>query len=163
MGSPGYSKNLHVAVRVASGNRKLVACITGIPVMTHVYTDIVKMVEINFLCVHKKLRTQRLAPVLIKEVTRRVNLTDTWQAVYTAGVVLPRPIGSNRYYHRSLNPKKLIDINFSRLAPKQTLRMVQRLYKVPAEPKTPGIRPLTKKDIPQACALLVKYLGKFNL
>ena len=24
------------------------------------------MVEINFLCVHKKLRTKRLAPVLIK-------------------------------------------------------------------------------------------------
>jgi hypothetical protein len=34
------------------------------------------MVEINFLCVHKKLRSKRLAPVLIKEITRRVNLTN---------------------------------------------------------------------------------------
>jgi hypothetical protein len=34
----------------------------------------IKAVEINFLCVHKKLRSKRLAPVLIKEVTRRVNL-----------------------------------------------------------------------------------------
>jgi hypothetical protein len=33
------------------------------------------MVEINFLCVHKKLRDKRLAPLLIKEITRRVNLT----------------------------------------------------------------------------------------
>ena len=32
------------------------------------------MVEINFLCVHKKLRSKRLAPVLIREITRRVNL-----------------------------------------------------------------------------------------
>ncbi len=28
----------------------------------------------------------RLAPVLIKEVTRRVNLRNIWQAVYTAGM-----------------------------------------------------------------------------
>lgn len=32
------------------------------------------MVEINFLCVHKVLRDKRLAPVLIQEITRRVNL-----------------------------------------------------------------------------------------
>ena len=37
------------------------------------------MVEINFLCVHKKLRSKRLAPVLIKEITRRVNLTGIFQ------------------------------------------------------------------------------------
>lgn len=37
------------------------------------------MVEINFLCVHKKLRKHRLAPVLIQEITRRVNVTNVWQ------------------------------------------------------------------------------------
>ncbi len=41
----------------------------------------IKMAEINFLCVHKKVRQHRLAPVLIKEVTRRVNLRNIWQAV----------------------------------------------------------------------------------
>jgi hypothetical protein len=39
----------------------------------------VKMVEINFLCVHKKLRSKRLAPVLIKEITRRVNVNGIFQ------------------------------------------------------------------------------------
>jgi hypothetical protein len=125
-------------------------------------------VEINFLCVLKKLRSKRLAPVLIKvracavcvcldsvfvcvcapcvrvcvsgawclaeappatpacvgrghehavphhfitrtpthararatralqEITRRVNLRDIWQAAYTAGVVLPKPVSSCR-------------------------------------------------------------------
>jgi len=52
--------------------------------------------EINFLCVHKKLRSKRLTPVLIKEVTRRVNLQNIWQAIYTAGVVLPTPFGTCR-------------------------------------------------------------------
>ena len=55
------------------------------------------LAEVNFLCVHKKLRSKRLAPVLIKEVTRRINLTGIFQAVYTAGVVLPKPISKCRY------------------------------------------------------------------
>ncbi len=37
------------------------------------------MVEINYLCVHKKLRSKRLGPVLIKEITRRVNMQNIWQ------------------------------------------------------------------------------------
>ncbi len=62
------------------------------------------MVEINFLCVHKKLRAKRLGPVLIKEVTRRVNLTGVWQAVYTAGALLPKPVSKNRYYMLKFAP-----------------------------------------------------------
>ena len=55
------------------------------------------LVEINFLCVHKRLRSKRVAPVLIKEITRRVNLEGIFQAVYTAGVLLPKPIAVCRY------------------------------------------------------------------
>lgn len=61
-----------------------------------------KAAEINFLCAHKKLRNKRLAPVLIKEVTRRVNLKGIWQAVYTAGVVIPTPISTCRYVSSSV-------------------------------------------------------------
>ena len=59
---------------------------------------------------HKKLRSKRLAPVLIKEITRRVNRRGIFQAAYTAGVVLPKPVARCRYWHRSLNPKKLIEV-----------------------------------------------------
>jgi hypothetical protein len=51
----------------------------------------------------------------VQEITRRVNLKDIWQAAYTAGVLLPKPVATCQYWHRSLNPKKLISINFSRL------------------------------------------------
>ena len=68
------------------------------------------VVEVNFLCVHKKLRSKRLAPVLIKEITRRVNRRGMFQATYTAGIVLPKPVAKCRYWHRSLNPKKLIEV-----------------------------------------------------
>ena len=62
------------------------------------------MAEVNFLCVHKKLRSKQLAPLLIREVTRRVNCKNIWQAIYTSGVTLPTPFASAPYWHRSLNP-----------------------------------------------------------
>lgn len=107
---PGYHKDWHVGVRNASTG-KLLAFITGVPAHVRVHGDVNPMAEINFLCVHKKLRHKRLAPVLIKEITRRVNLLNIWQAVYTAGVVLPKPVSKCRYWHRSINPKKLVEVS----------------------------------------------------
>lgn len=159
---PGFSRSLHVGVRVA-GNNKLVGFITGVPVIMRVYKKHAPMVEINFLCVHKKLRSKRLAPVLIKEITRRVNCTNVWQAVYTAGVVLPKPVAKNRYWHRSLNPAKLIDIGFSRLPKRMTRAMLLKLMKVPEEPLIPGLRPLSEQTLESAHKLVTTFLEKFQL
>lgn len=98
--------------------------------------------------------------MLIKEVTRRVNRTGVWQAVYTAGVVLPKPVARCRYWHRSINPKKLIEVNFSRLQPRMTLARTIKLYKLPDEP-TAGFRPLTPADVPVAFRLVSEYLSKY--
>ena len=138
------------------------------------------LVEINFLCVHKKLRAKRLAPVLIREITRRVNLTgifqvshippfphkvshDMFQAVYTAGVVLPKPVGTCRYWHRSINPKKLIEVKFSHLSRNMTMQRHLKLYKLPDTTKTPGIRELKTQDVEAVTSLLNGYLDKFDL
>ncbi|GAB9464448.1 Glycylpeptide n-tetradecanoyltransferase 2 [Globisporangium polare] len=159
---PGYHKEWHIAVRNEKNN-KLMAFISAIPVKTRVYMNTMEMAEVNFLCVHKKLRTKRLAPVLIKEVTRKVNLMDIWQAVYTAGVVLPMPVASCRYFHRSLNPKKLIDVGFSRLPPRMTMTRTIKMYRLPETPSTPGFRQMLKKDVAQVTTLLKTYLSKFDL
>lgn len=42
---------------------------------------LVRATEVNFLCVNREMRKQRVAPVLIKEVTRRSNLKGVWQGV----------------------------------------------------------------------------------
>jgi|EP00505_MAST-04D_sp_SCG-Rhode-Island_P003098 glycylpeptide N-tetradecanoyltransferase len=154
---PGYFPDWHVGVR-QSNNGALRALITGIPVGVSVHGKDMTMCEINFLCVHKKLRSKRVAPTLIKEVTRRVNRRDIWQAVYTAGVVLPKPVAHARYWHRSINPQKLIEVKFSRLQPRMTMNRTIRLYKLPEEPKTAGLRPMTLADVPSARKLLATYL-----
>jgi len=156
------------------------ALITGVPATVRAYDNPIQMVEINFLCVHKKLRSKRLAPVLIKEITRRVNLSGVFQAVYTAGVVLPTPVATCRYFHRSLDPKKLVEIGFSRIPPRMTMARMQKLYKLPEGTKTGRIegsntkednaggiasilRPMVEEDVSSAHQLVTKHLKKFQL
>ncbi|CAK1539972.1 unnamed protein product [Leptosia nina] len=159
---PGWKMEWHCGVRVVKSGR-LVGFISAIPAQLRIYDKVETVVEINFLCVHKKLRAKRVAPVLIREITRRVNLTGIFQGVYTAGIVLPKPIGTCRYWHRSLNPKKLIDIKFSHLSRNMTMQRTLKLFKLPDLPKTPGFRKLEPNDCDQAVKLLNSYLEKFDL
>ncbi|XP_041649048.1 glycylpeptide N-tetradecanoyltransferase 2 isoform X1 [Cheilinus undulatus] len=159
---PGWLPQWHCGVRVSS-NKKLVGFISAIPADIRIYDTVKRMVEINFLCVHKKLRSKRVAPVLIREITRRVNLEGIFQAVYTAGVVLPKPVSTCRYWHRSLNPRKLVEVKFSHLSRNMTLQRTMKLYRLPDSTKTPGLRPMEKRDIRQVTELLQKYLRRFQL
>jgi glycylpeptide N-tetradecanoyltransferase len=127
---PGWRKEWHCGFRSSKTNR-LVAFIGAIPCKMQIRDKSVMMVEINFLCVHKQLRSKRVTPVLVKEITRRVNSIGIFQAAFTAGIILPKPIATSRYWHRSLNPKKLIECGFSSLTRKMTMKMSIRLYKLP--------------------------------
>lgn len=161
---PGWRKDWHVGVRVR-GSGKLVAFIAAVPVQLRLNKprhDIAS-VEINFLCIHKKLRSKRLTPVLIKEITRRVNKQDIWQALYTAGIVLPSPVASCRYTHRPLDWLKLYDVGFSHLPPDKTKAAMVAHYSLPNHTKTPGIRPLEARDIDHVHALLHRFQQRFDL
>lgn len=60
-----------------------------------------------------------------------------------------------RYWHRSLNPKKLIDIKFSHLTRNMTMQRTLKLYKLPEKTKVPGYRKMVYTDIAQARELLL--------
>jgi glycylpeptide N-tetradecanoyltransferase len=158
---PGYNKDWLFGVRGGKKD-KLFGFISGIPVHVEVNGKKLVKAEINFLCVHKSLRTKRLAPVLIKEVTRRVNKCDMWTAIYTAGVVIPTPITATTYWHRSLNPKKLVEVGFSSLPSKTPMARFIKIYKLPNETSIVGFRPMEKKDIPVVTQKLNAYLQQFK-
>lgn len=162
LSSPKYLKQWHVGVKYKQSN-KLVGFISGIPLDICVNGKIVKMAEVNFLCVHKSLRSKRLAPVLIKEITRRVNLQNIWQALYTAGVYLPKPLGTAKYFHRSINVKKLIEVGFSSLNSRLTMSRAIKLYKVDEELSLQTLRKMEKKDVPSLHKLLTSYLEKYKM
>ena len=125
-----------------------------------------KMAEINFLCVHKKLRTKRLAPLLIKEVTRRVNLKSIWQAIYTSGTMFPTPFSNAPYYHRNLNPKKNLETGFSHKPESEKMAVYVKKHKLPTVDEilligTP--RPMEKKDYQGVFALYKNQMAKFDV
>lgn len=160
--SPGWTKDWHVGVRVTA-SKKLIAFISGIPVTLKVRDNVLQCSEINFICIHKKLRSKRLAPVLIKEITRRCNLKEIWNAIYTAGVVLPKPISTCRYYHRSLDWLKLYEVGFSPLPSTSTkLRQISK-YKLPSNTAITGLREMELKDVDAVHNLLGRYLERFDL
>lgn len=161
--SPGWKKDWHVGVRAKGPKRLLVATIFGIPTKLRVRKNIIDVVEINLLCIHKKLRSKRLTPVMIKEVTRRVNLQGIYQAIYTGGVVLPTPVSSCRYYHRSLDWLKLNEVGFSPLPPHSTKQRMITRNALPSSPSTKGWRAMGEKDVNAVHDLLSRYLARMDL
>ncbi|KAI8620316.1 acyl-CoA N-acyltransferase [Chytriomyces sp. MP71] len=155
---PGWKKQWHLGVRVKQ-SKKLVAFIAAIPSDVLIHGANLHLVDINFLCIHKKLRSKRLAPLLIKEITRLVNHEGIFQAAYTAGVALPKPFASCRYWHRSLNFKKLLDVGFSYLPRDQTMASMLRRLKLPTEAQVPGTRPMENRDVLAVQALLTEFLS----
>lgn len=164
---PGWRKEWHIGVRTkstAEGKKgKLVAFIGGIPVTLKVNTAQFRATEINFLTVHRKLRGKRLAPVLIKEVTRQCYLNDIYQALYTAGTLLPTPISTCRYFHRSLDWEHLYKTGFSHMPAGSTELRQKYKYKLEERTHIKGLRPMKPDDIPAVMELLVKYLERFHL
>lgn len=161
---PGWRKDWHVGVRVKETG-KLVAFIAAIPVTLKLTKSkqVIPSVEINFLCIHKKLRSKRLAPVLIKEITRRVNKQDIWQALFTAGIILPSPISTCRYTHRPINWSKLHDVGFSHLPASETKASMVAKYALPNTTKTNGLRLIKSEDLDQVFDLLTKFEERFEL
>jgi len=150
-------------VKGTAAFNQLVAVITGVPITLRIHDRVVRMAEINFLCVHKDLRSLKLAPMLIQEVTRQVHLCGMFQAVYTAGVTLPTPFTEARYYHRSLNPKKLVEVGFSGLSRTMTIARAVKLFRVPEKTALVGLRPMEAKDVAGVHKLLTQYLAKFDV
>ncbi|KAK6078915.1 hypothetical protein SCUP515_04354 [Seiridium cupressi] len=159
---PNWKKQWHVGVR-ATTSKKLVAFISAVPLEIGVRKNIIHASEVNFLCIHKKLRSKRLAPVLIKEVTRRCNLEGVWQAIYTGGIVLPTPVSTCRYYHRAIDWQKLYETGFSPLPAGSKPQYQVRKYQVPENTKTKGLREMQEKDVDAVHDLLKRYLQRYEL
>ncbi|KAJ4293090.1 glycylpeptide N-tetradecanoyltransferase [Kalmusia sp. IMI 367209] len=160
--APGWKKEWHVGVR-AEQSGKLVAFISGIPIQLRVREKVLSCSEINFLCVHKKLRSKRLTPVLIKEITRRCYINGIFQAVYTVGSLLPTPVSTCRYFHRALEWEKLHDVGFSPLPPNSTKQRQIVRYKLPEQTLTLGIREIEPKDTDVVLDLLKRYLERMDM
>jgi hypothetical protein len=74
-----------------------------------------------------------------------------------------RVCGLPRYFHRTLNPVKLVDIGFTPVRRGDTVSRMARRFALPSETSTPGFREMRQDDIPQVLDLMKRYMAKFDL
>jgi glycylpeptide N-tetradecanoyltransferase len=94
---------------------KIIGCIFGIPMHININNKIIKQIEINFLCIDRKLRGIHLAPILIDEIARRVKFHKIWSAIYSTSIKLPNDIVKVKYYHKNINILKLLKNGYTSL------------------------------------------------
>ncbi|CAD8138917.1 unnamed protein product [Paramecium octaurelia] len=104
----------------------------------------------------QKLMMNRLTPVLIKQITRRV------RKKYVVSYIHCRYSSLKSKFLRLHITIKVIEIGFSFLSGRQTTSREQKYYKLPEEPKTPGLRPIKNNDVAQVTKLLNEYLKQIN-
>lgn len=77
--------------------------------------------------------------------------------------MLPTPVSTCRYFHRSLEWQKLNDVGFSPLPANSKPSFQVRKYALPEHTAIKGLRPMEPKDIDAVLDLLQKYLMKFDM
>ncbi|AYV82127.1 MAG: N-myristoyltransferase [Homavirus sp.] len=152
---------LYVGVRV-KGNNLLVGFIGATLTMNHLKTETVQTTEVNFMCVHPMLRNKRLAVVLMKELTRRVNLKGCFQAVYMSDKYILNPQCTIQLYHRAIDIRYLVQLNFTTVKLGIKLDEIEKTLHLPNNPQNKNFSLLAKEDIESTCELLNKYLERYS-
>ena len=77
--------------------------------------------------------------------------------------MLPTPVSTCRYYHRSLDWEKLEAVNFTRCPPGSTRARQIAKFRLPRETSLPGLREMEERDVSQVTDLLKRYLQRARM
>ncbi|KAJ1604994.1 N-myristoyltransferase [Cryptosporidium canis] len=156
---PGQKKNWLLGVRVDE-TRKMVGFISAVPIQVRVHNCIMNTSVVNFLCVHKKLRSKRLAPMLIKEITRRIRCEKIFQSIYTCGKNITKPFTIGTYWHRVINVRRLLNTGFIGVPKNLTVSYLTKYYRIPTDNRLAGFRPAVESDVQQIYRLMREYFDR---
>jgi glycylpeptide N-tetradecanoyltransferase len=101
-----YPGNIPLGIREKNSSN-LIGFIFSFPVKIMVNKSLYNSVEVNFLCLEKKYRSLKLAPILINEITRLNNNLEIFNAIFTTGSIISQPFSRARYFHLPLSLEKL--------------------------------------------------------
>jgi len=117
--------------------------------------------EVNFLCVHSNLRVKGISELLIKELNRRLNLQNVYQGYFTSERYVPKPFTSVKIFHRPLNYKKLLDLEFIAEDKKGKIKNILTFYAVNEKMESQFVK-MEKEHMVDAHRILTEYMEKFN-
>lgn len=69
-----------------------------------------------------------------------------------------------RYYHRSLNIPKLVNVGFTYVPRNMTLARMIRVFKLPSTTHLgDSLREIEEKDVPAVAALYTRYMQRYDM
>ena len=79
--------------------------------------------------------------------------------------MIPTPISTCRYYHRSLNVPKLVDAKFTYVPRNMTIARMVRQFKVASSPalSRAGLREMEERDVSAVSELYRRYMERFDM
>ena len=161
---PNVIKECHVVVR-STVNGNILACAMGLPKTYGFQGQKVKLLEGNFLAVHTKVRSKKMAQVVLAEVFRRKRLLGIQYGIYTSNHSHPTPFVTCHYMQRYLNGEKLVLSKFTRCPANMSLKEFDRKLRLPKREsaKLQGtLRKMLKKDVPAVYKLCKDQQEKYR-
>lgn len=79
--------------------------------------------------------------------------------------MIPTPISTCRYYHRTLNVPKLVDAKFTYVPRNMTIARMIRQFKPPSTLalSRSGLREMEDRDVPAVTELYRRYMARFDM
>jgi glycylpeptide N-tetradecanoyltransferase len=155
---PGAIAEWIFGVRTKTG--ALAGFISGVPMTIRLAADVQPWAAVNFLCVHPKLRTKNMASALIKELARRVRISNVFRAVFSGAKLPSKSFCQSFYHHRPLNLRRVNESGFYPIDP-QKLVSARKRFALPAVVHG-NCRPFADEDVAGVLALLQETSGQFT-
>ncbi len=145
-------------------NNILVGFISARYIKVSINKQLEDQVEINFLCVKKNERNNRLCVFLIQQM-KILNMTDgIFQGIFTSENKYYYLLSSVKYYSRMINIKHLYDIKY--IKSNNTLNELENHYSLPKIKGSKQLIKLTRNDVnfyDKFYELYNKYVSKFTV
>lgn len=139
----------------------VVGFIIGKVINMQVNRNKLNLVETNFLCVHPKLRTKNMVPMLINELKRQFNLKNYFNGLFVDIEYLPTPISTIKRFNRAINIDNLIETEYMKLDQSVTVDEVKKALRLP-DKKSTSLKKMEKKHLEQVYELFNEYMEKYN-
>jgi glycylpeptide N-tetradecanoyltransferase len=151
-----------LSIGIRDGEKKLVGFVSAKFTPVELDNTRIDSVAINFLCVDPAYRGNYLAPIMIREISRRCVLGGVQTALYTVGHDLPGSFARVNYHHRALQPRKLLDVGFYKLPPGAREQLFVKAVALP-KGKSTGLVQLEPTKFDLAREALDTHLGIYRL
>jgi glycylpeptide N-tetradecanoyltransferase len=122
-------------------------------------------IEVKLLCVHQQLRTKKLVPCLITELTRLFSVNNYSKGVFNANIYINKPLISSKYYLKPLNVDKLVDTGFLKLDLKNnkvTVDNIKKANEIITKNTPKNFVDMQPQHIEMSFNIFNKYMEKYN-